>query len=268
MTKIISLGKTQYLGDINYIRQIADAVASAVSADPLDASNDALHFHENPIISFILAGDSVERINRETNLRVAGDIRFYRAGDLHQVKIKRFPSRNLNFELETGFLSRNGFSEESIKRAIEKNPSARLLFLRAYRELSENDALTDTSIQILLFSLISESLILSRDKMPGWINILYEILNDRWNEPLGLQELACVAGVHPVTISKYFTRYFRCTFGEYVRRLRIDKSLAMIKNSQLSLTEIALACGFADQSHFTRNFKGLTGFLPKDFKKL
>ncbi|MEW6737177.1 MAG: helix-turn-helix domain-containing protein [Acidobacteriota bacterium] len=42
----------------------------------------------------------------------------------------------------------------------------------------------------------------------------------------------------------------------------------MIKNSQMSLTEIALHCGFADQSHFTRNFKEITGFLPKEFRKI
>jgi AraC family transcriptional regulator len=42
----------------------------------------------------------------------------------------------------------------------------------------------------------------------------------------------------------------------------------MLKNTRLSLTEIAYTCGFADQGHFTRTFKAATGFLPKTFRKI
>lgn len=268
MTGILSLGKSQYLGDINHIHYLDGMVASALTADPSEISNDALHYHENPIISFILHGDSIERINHSTNPRSAGDIRFYPAGALHQVKIKRFPSRNLNFELERDFLARSGLSEESIARALEKSLDARLLFLRAYKEFSANDEFSDASIQILLLNLLCAGAITGGRRRPAWINTLYQLLNDRWNEQLSLQELSRIINVHPVTISKYFTRYFACTLGEYMRKLRIEKSIPLIKNSGLSLTDIASLCGFADQSHFTRNFKAFTGFLPKDFRKL
>ena len=265
---ILSLGKSEYLGEINYLRDLDGILASAVRADPSEISNDALHYHENPIISFILEGDSLERINRRQNLRSAGDIRFYRAGDLHQVTIKRFPSRNINFELEKDFLARFDLSEDKISRSIQKIPEARLLFLRAYREFSLPDAFSDASVQILLLSLLDAGTEPVKRRKPAWIENLYELLNDRWNEQLSLRELSGVIDVHPVTISKYFTKYFNCTLGEYMRKLRIDKSLSLIKNSRLTLTEITVFCGFADQSHFTRNFKEFTGFLPKDFRKL
>jgi AraC family transcriptional regulator len=267
MTNLLSLGKTQYLGDITDLRVADGVIFSAVSAHSPKIGNDALHFHENPIISFILEGDSLERINRDTNQRSAGDIRFYRAGDLHQVRIKRFPSRNINFELEKDFLVQNHLSEEKIRFSIEKNPYAKQLLLRICKEFSENDEFSVSSIQILLFNLVTENNSEVSDRKPVWINALYELLNDRWNEQLSLRELGYAVNVHPVTISKYFTKYFACTFGEYMRRLRINKSIHLIKNSGLSLTEIAFRCGFADQSHFTRNFKELTGFLPKDFRK-
>lgn len=268
MTEILSLGKSEYLGDINYIRHMDGLVASAVTADPSEISNDAIHYHENPIISFILQGDSIERINQHRNLRSAGDIRFYRAGDLHQVKIKRFPSRNINFELENDFLIQSGFSEETISRAMEKNPHVRLSFLLAYKEFSADDAFSNTSVRILLLNLLGAGETRTSRRTPAWVRALYELLNDRWNEQIGLQELSGVVNVHPVTISKYFTRHFNCTFGEYMRKLRINKSIFLIKTSGLSLTEIALHCGFTDQSHFIRNFKNFTGFLPKDFRKL
>lgn len=267
MTQPFSMSKAQYLGNTTDLRFADGIVFSAVSSFSPEIGHDAPHVHENPIISFILEGESYERINRATNQRRAGDIRFYGAGDLHQVKINKFPSRNINFELENEFLRRNDFSEGKINASIETNQFAKHLFLRIYREFLKNDNLTDASIQILLFDLIGAKNQNENRKKPQWVEKIYDLLNDRWNENLSLREMALAVNVHPVTISKYFTLYFACTLGEYLRRLRIEKSVSMIKNSALSLTEIASNCGFSDQSHFTRNFKNFTGFLPKDFKK-
>lgn len=267
MSKILSLGKTQYLGDTSDLRFADGVIFSTVSAKSFEIGQDAPHFHENPIVNFILEGGSIEKINRETKPRIAGDIRFYRAGDLHQVEIRDFPSRLLSFEFENRFLSENDLSEEKINFSVQMNPFAKHSFVKIYREFSEDDDFSISSMQILLFDLIAESETKSVKNKPRWINLLDELLNDRWNETLSLRELSFAAGVHPVTISKYFAKYFACTYGEYMRRLRVEKSLSLIKNSRLSLTEIAFRCGFADQSHFTRNFKELTGFTPKNFRK-
>jgi AraC family transcriptional regulator len=268
MTNLLSLGKGQYLGNITNIHHTEGIIVSAATADPSELNNDAPHCHENPIISFILEGDSIEKIDRHTGERSAGDLKFYRAGDLHQVRIKRFPSRNINFELEDYFLTQYELSEDTLALTIGKNLNAKPVFLRMYNELLADDVFTGTSLQMLLLGLASDTEQSSKQKRPRWITALYKLLDDRWNEQITLQELSQAIDVHPVTISKYFTRYSSCTLGEYVRKLRIDRSLSLIKNSKLSLTEIASQCGFADQSHFTRNFKKLTGLLPKHFKKL
>lgn len=157
MTKPFSMSRAQYLGSTIDLRFADGIVFSAVSSFSPEIGHDAAHFHENPIVSFILEGESFERINRETNRRFAGDIRFYGAGDLHQVSINKFPSRNINFELEIEFLRRNRLSEKTINRAVNKNPHAKLLFLRVYSEFLSNDDLTDCSMQILLLSLFAES---------------------------------------------------------------------------------------------------------------
>jgi AraC family transcriptional regulator len=81
-----------------------------------------------------------------------------------------------------------------------------------------------------------------------------------------LHELSVETGTHPVTISKYFTRYFGCTLSEYMRKLRVMNSIALVKNTTHLLTRIAHESGFADQAHFTRAFKQITGFLPKEYR--
>jgi AraC family transcriptional regulator len=103
---------------------------------------------------------------------------------------------------------------------------------------------------------------------PNLLDKIVELLNDNWNSEISLSDLAFVANVHPKTISKHFPRYFNCTLGEYRRIIKVDKSLSLIKTSNLSLTEIAYECGFYDQSHFTATFKYMTGFRPKEFQKI
>jgi AraC family transcriptional regulator len=103
--------------------------------------------------------------------------------------------------------------------------------------------------------------------MPLWLKKVHEMLHDSWNKKLTLTDLARESSVNPITISKHFHKYFSCTLGEYMRKLKIEKSLAIIKNST-SLTDVAYLCDFADQSHFIRTFKHLTGFLPKEYKRL
>lgn len=269
MSTTVSLNKGQYVGNLTSLRCGNGIIASAAVAYVGEKGMDVAHRHENPFICLALEGGSIEKISRRSEERVAGDTTFCGAGEIHQVFIRTYSSKTVAFELENSFLLENEISESDIRSAVGQHPGAvKHKILRMYKELLTNDDFTDSSIQMILLSLIEDARKTSRQKKPLWVTRLYDLLNDRWNEQITLQELASALNVHPITVSKYFAKYFSCTLGEYMRRLKIGKSISLIKNSQLSLTETAFYCGFADQSHFTRNFKDLTGFLPKDFKKL
>ena len=60
--------------------------------------------------------------------------------------------------------------------------------------------------------------------------------------------------------------HYRTTVGEYVRRLRLDWATRQLSETEVSITEIALAAGFYDQSHFSHLFKQHTGFTPAEFR--
>ncbi|HTY57306.1 MAG TPA: AraC family transcriptional regulator, partial [Bacteroidota bacterium] len=106
-----------------------------------------------------------------------------------------------------------------------------------------------------------------RAGVPPWVHRLKEILHDTSGEPLTLQALSTLLGIHPVHISRAFPEYFSCSFGEYLRRLRVERSLRLLSDTSLSLSAIAAECGFADQSHFTRCFKEMNGILPSEYRK-
>lgn len=263
---MLILEKGTYLGKVLDLSQAGGIFAGATSYSPDDGTN-LMHYHKNPHLSFVLKGGGIVKSKQSECERMPGQMMFFHAGEPHQCITKRFPTQNVNLEIESSFMRDNLITENAINKAIQKNPNTKFLMLKVYKELLAADDFSDSSIKMLLLNLVCA---VRKDEKnePRWIGVVRELMNDNWNAPLRLGDLSAAAGVHPVTVSKFFPKYFACTFGEYMRRLKIEKSLRMIKDSPRSLTEIAYECGFYDQSHFIRTFKKLTGFLPNSYAKL
>jgi AraC-like DNA-binding protein len=107
-------------------------------------------------------------------------------------------------------------------------------------------------------------------KVPEWAKELKEIIQDQidTNLNLSLTGLSETLQVHPAYLSREFSKYFDdLSFGDYIRKLRIDKAIQLLNTTTHSLTEIAYLTGFSDQSHFTRIFKKYTGKSPSAYKK-
>jgi AraC-like DNA-binding protein len=107
-------------------------------------------------------------------------------------------------------------------------------------------------------------------KVPEWAKELKEIIQDQidTNLNLSLKGISETLQVHPAYLSREFSKYFDdLSFGDYIRKLRIDKAIQLLTTTDNSLTEIAYFTGFSDQSHFTRIFKKHTGKSPSAYKK-
>jgi len=105
-------------------------------------------------------------------------------------------------------------------------------------------------------------------KTPAWAKELKEILQDHIDTSLSLKEISKDVNKHPSYLSSQFSKYFdNLSFGEYIRKLRIEKAIELIKTSNYSLTQITYLTGFSDQSHFIRIFKKHTGKNPSTFRK-
>lgn len=109
-----------------------------------------------------------------------------------------------------------------------------------------------------------------KKNIPGWAQELKEIIQDQidTNLTLSLKEISESLNVHPSYLSREFSKYFDdLSFGNYIRKLRIEKSIVLLQGSKYSLAEIAYLTGFSDQSHFNRIFKLHTGKSPSIYRK-
>jgi AraC family transcriptional regulator len=82
-----------------------------------------------------------------------------------------------------------------------------------------------------------------------------------------LHEVAAACGLSV----NYFSRAFRTSTGlaphAWLLQARVDQSKAMLRKRGASLSDVALACGFADRSHFSRVFARQVGMSPGTWRK-
>lgn len=258
-----TLNKGEYSGNILNLVEFDGIITSKTAYS--GNYDKSYHYHANPHLSFIIHGAHLERKSNQTSVRTTKDVLFYHSGELHQTIPFTSETKNLNLEIDSDFLQKHDISEELLEKAVLKNVRSKLFILKLNSELNFNDGLTPTALHSLLLDFVAEADVKDYRQIL-WCTKLKEFLNDNWNHNHSLEELSVLLGVHPVTISKHFPKYIGCTIGEYVRRIRVIRSLDLLKSSRQSLTEIALYCGFSDQSHFTRTFKYLTGLNPKSFR--
>jgi AraC-like DNA-binding protein len=83
---------------------------------------------------------------------------------------------------------------------------------------------------------------------------------------LSVEELADKAGLSAAHFSRTFRRSFGVTPHCYVLSRRLAKAQALLVESDLALADVALAAGFADQSHLCRTFRRLVGVRPRQFR--
>ena len=107
-------------------------------------------------------------------------------------------------------------------------------------------------------------------KAPAWAKELKEMIQDQLdtNLSLSLQQASDELEINPAYLSREFSKYFEnLSFGEYIRKLRIEKAMHLMDTTAYPLTDIAYLTGFSDQSHFTRIFKKQVGQTPTIYRK-
>jgi len=144
--------------------------------------------------------------------------------------------------------------------------------MRIYKEFRRVDEASHLIIEGLMLEMVGEMLRhcgrVSGPRPPRWLKEVIEFLHARFAEPFNLDELAKLVSVHPVHLAQVFRKHRQCTVGEYVRKLRLEFACRQLATSSIPLSDIALTCGFSDQSHFTRIFKSQTGITPSQFRRL
>lgn len=101
---------------------------------------------------------------------------------------------------------------------------------------------------------------------PGISRVL-QYINENYDKPLSVEELASVCGLSKTYFSATFKQIFNTTPKAYVNTIRIAKAKNMLEFTDLPIKKIAVNCGFSSLNTFFCAFRKSTDMTPAEFKR-
>ena len=230
------------------------------------------HSHPHAYITFVIEGAFCERYAGRSILCRTGMIRYLPPGEVHENEVQA-RSRCLHVSSEPSSFEQLLRQADIPRRPAEMSGlTTTWLANRLYAEFSRQDTASAMAIEGLVLEILAE---IARAEAPDrsgsaplWLKQATEIVENRFLQRLSLTEIASEVGVHHVHLSREFHKYNRCTVGELIRQRRVQYASHLLAHSRTPLAEIALVCGFSDQSHLSFLFKRHMGMSPSKFRSL
>lgn len=262
------LKKGEYYGS-NYQKSIFENI---IITDTAYTHNKVdWHCHENPYFTYLLQGKLFEANKKEAYYLEPGSLLFHNWQDAHyNIKPPAY-ARGFHIELNEAWFLNYDIPLTSYEGSMNiKNPLTKQLMNRVYLESKQDDTYSQMSIESLMIELIGtikESQV-SLDSKPAWVSQLQELLMEERTD-YNLQQLSNALGIHPIHLSRSFTKYFGTSLGNYIRLIKVNKAFHLIASRKYAMTDICYQCGFYDQSHFISSFKRIYKTTPsKLFSKI
>lgn len=99
------------------------------------------------------------------------------------------------------------------------------------------------------------------------MNQIINYVKHNYENDISLDEISAVANMTVPAFCRYFKKYTKKTFTQFVNEFRIRQAIRLISMGNRSISEIADAVGFNNFSHFNKQFKRVTGQSPSNYKK-
>jgi AraC family transcriptional regulator len=264
-----ALGAGDFYGSIEAKREQCDAIFTDLRhALPRKLPS---HSHELAFFALLLEGEYGERYQRQDTQFRPYTLHFRPAGVPHQDEIGPRGVRFFEIEIRPGWRDRLAECSAALDLAHDDCKGGPLLWLgmKMLGEFQQTSGADDLVVEGLIAEMLAHVARARHEKVtqsPAWIERILEKLAAEYSERLTLNELGAEAGVHPVHLSRVFRKFVGDGIGEHVHRLRIRAACEQMLTPEISTAEISLATGFADQSHFTRVFRKVTGITPAAFR--
>ena len=265
----LTLAKGAFLGRITQRVNIANAIFSVVrhTTERVVAEHD----HELAYFSLLLDGAYEERYKDSTIYFEPFSIALHPSEYRHADKIGSGGATFFTVELDSQWKGMVADFLDLQSIGVEVNGgSLTWLAVQLFRCVIGTSAPDEFEAVTLLYEMLADAAKLPppQPRSQIWLSTIRKYIEQHSSDSLTLSELAQIGGVHPVSIVRAFRAQHHQTIGQYIRRIRVQNATRLMKNRKAKLSDVAAEAGFADQSHFTRTFKEITGLKPTQFRAL
>ena len=207
-----------------------------------------------------------------------GSLREYEPGNyLHWVILRLEGENKLegnwSFHKDIGFTAQEN---ERIRRvlldascrSVKATAGMAALLPRLVNELKSDDqwiqAVASALARLLLVELVRciEADSSNRKVVPGVllrVNRSIETIRERCSEPWTLSEMSSMAALSRTRFSDLLNQITGDSPGVFLRRMRVNKAQRLLRETSMTVTEVALESGFQTSQHFARIFKAFSG---------
>ena len=208
---------------------------------------------ERQLVQSIKNGDS--RDAQDMVKKLINEIYILESGDLTAVKAKMF---GLTAILSREVSESPFFSDEPLELDIE---DINIL----YDEQSPEALSREFSVLVgQLAKKFSDNLYNGASEITAKT---IQYINRNFRNKISLNKIADILHVNQSYLSMLFKQETGVSFTEYLTSLRIREAKRLLAESNLSMIDISMQCGFDDQSYFTKVFRKSEGITPKQFRK-
>ena len=231
------------------------------------------HCHENANVTLVLGGGFEEVVQQRAYYCRPSTALLKPAGAQHFDRYGKQGAHSLILEFGCDFLSSfDGIQRLLAEQTCWRGGAGNALGLQIYEEVREPDSTSAIMVESLALQLLVETgrwkeITERSPQPPAWLCNARDYVNASFRNELRLHDVASVAGVHAVHLSKSFKRYFGTTVGNYVRQQRLQFAAQLLTDTSLPLSRIAVEAGFCDQSHFTNVFRRAMRSAPGSFRR-
>ena len=206
---------------------------------------------ENELISCIKVNNTVRA--REILNELLGHILLYEGHDTERIKIRIIELCSL-------------LSRASINRGADAN-----MVLEMNQRLITSLAASENIYDICYtfqdnIEIFTDNLFMTPEKSSRIVKNAAEYISQNFSEDITLATVADHLHVNTSYLSTLFRQVTGMTFKEHLNRVRIEEAARLLSNTDYPVMEIAIACGYKDQSYFTKVFKKMTGLTPKQYR--
>lgn len=249
------------------------------------------HTHDFDEIVIVTNGTGKQYVNNEEYFVSAGDVFIVKGDALHYYEnvdnievynvgykpwvLKDFSQMLLKsagyhsfFIFEPAYRRKNHFSE---KLHLEKEALSELVVM--LKKLKEelkiaNNELSVTGLFMQITGYLLRHLKLTADvkKDVSPAKKIIDYIEENLAEQISLEELSRFSGMSKNGIIAMFLRLYGTTPLKYINNARLYRAENLLKNTEKSITELALECGFSDSNYFSRVFKAYRGKTPREYR--
>jgi AraC family transcriptional regulator len=227
--------------------------------------------HEHALSSwtFVNSGSIEEKFSRDSFVYGAGTVLTKPAIAEHSNFYGPQPTKCILIEVASSHLDARTHNRLFSRPCLFSSGVVPRLAANIYDEVQRTDTISRFVIESSLLELQLAGM--RAHSMPApigrkWLSSVRDHLEAAFRSPPSLKELATCHDLHPAYVCQEFRAEFGIGIGAFVRDVRFQWARAAIATSSRPLSDIALAAGFSDQSHMTRDFKRRLGVSPRQYR--